>query len=210
MASFPDLHVVFDFDGVIRHHDPVHEADSCAELGLRPGRLAAMAFQHELMSQLVRGGHRRADWIAEVGRRAGNLPEVIDRDAAVDAVDAWLADWGRVDAVMVEILDALRSQGLPVALLTNGTDTTPAELEHHGLDGAFGWVFNSWELAVAKPDPRIFHAVSDSLGCRPNQVVFFDDTLVHVAAAQSVGWKAHRFTSAVKVREQLAKLGVAT
>ncbi len=200
--------VVFDFDGVLRHHDSIHEAEAAQAVHLRPGQLASIAFQRDLLSQMVEGGLRRADWIRAVGDQVGAADGVIDRRAAVDVVARWLADWGWVDPEMVALVDELRTNGHRVALLTNGTDTIEAELAHHRLGGRFDPVFNSWNLGMAKPDPRIFVHVTEELGLDPNEVAFFDDSLPNVTAAQGVGWRAHRFDSSVTTRRMLRKHGL--
>ncbi|MEZ5377556.1 MAG: HAD family phosphatase [Acidimicrobiales bacterium] len=200
--------VVFDFDGVVRHHDSIHEAEAARAVQLAPGQLASIAFQRDLLSQMVEGGLRREDWIREVGQQVGAVDGVLDREAAVDVVARWLADWGWVDPEMLAVVQTLRDAGHRVALLTNGTDTTDAELVHHRVDHLFDPVFNSWHLGVAKPDPRVFQYVTDTVDIAPNEVTFFDDTLANVTAAQGFGWRAHHVTSVDGVRRVLRRHGL--
>ncbi len=200
---------MFDFDGVVRHHDSIHEAEAAQAIDLRPGELASIAFQRELLGQMVQGGMTRDQWIVEVGRQASEIDGVGSRRAnAPRAVSRWLADWGWVEPEMVSMIVALRDRGHRVALFTNGTDTTPAELEHHRLTGYFDPVFNSWDLGAAKPNPAVFVRVANDLGLEPNEVMFFDDTLANVTAAQGVGWRAHVFRSPVETRHLLIRHGL--
>ncbi len=190
--------VVFDFDGVLRHYDSIHEAEAARAVDLAPGQLASIAFQRDLLHRMVRGGMTRDDWIEEVGRRVA-APQVVSR---------WLADWGWVEPAMVELVSDVRRSGTKVALFTNGSDTTPAELDHHRLTGHFDIVFNSWELGLAKPDPDVYRMVGAELGLVANEVMFFDDTLPNVTAAQGVGWKAHWYRTPTETRRILTRHGL--
>lgn len=191
--------VVFDLDGVIRHFDPDREAEAAAALGWTPGAVAARSFRPELCGPLVVGECTRAEWVARVGDAIGN--------AAVAA--AWLDDRGAVDPSMLELIGAVRSDGMRVSLLTNGTDTIADELAHLGIADLFDDVFNTWDIGVAKPDPEIYAHVCRAIGAEPNEVVFFDDSLSNVVAAQGFGLRAHRFESATDCRRRLLQAGVA-
>ncbi len=194
----PPSCLVLDFDGVIRHHHPVHEAMAARAAGLEPGAMARLAFDHELVGALVVGRITRAQWIERVA----------ERSTAPEAVRNWLADRGSVDPAMRLLIAETRSAGRPVALLTNGTDATPQELRHHELDRAFDHVFNSSEIGVAKPDPAVYAHVCAALGLDPSEIVFFDDSLANVRSAQGFGIRAHRFESALRTRSQLVAHGL--
>jgi putative hydrolase of the HAD superfamily len=190
---------LFDLDGVIRHFDPQREAEAASALGWEPGAVAARAFRPELCGPLVVGRCTRAEWVVRVGEALGN--------AAV--ATTWLDDRGTVDPVMVELVGAVRAGGNRVALLTNGTDTIADELDHLGIAALFDDVFNTWHIGVAKPDPAIYAHVCRTIRVEPNELVFFDDSLSNVVAAQGFGLRAHRFESAAECRRRLRQDGVA-
>ncbi len=196
----PPSYLLLDFDGVVRHHHPGHEAMASQAAGLEPGAMARIAFDHELMGPLLVGSITRAEWIDRVA----------ERSTAPEAVRRWLADRGSVDPAMRALIADARSVGLPVALLTNGTDATPRELDHHALADAFDVVFNSSSIGIAKPDPAVFAHVCTTLGLDPPAIVFFDDSLANVRAAQGFGIRAHRFESAGRARAQLVAHGLLT
>lgn len=47
--------------------------------------------------------------------------------------------------------------------------------------------FTSFELGMLKPDPRIFEAVREKLGCRFEEMIFVDDKPRNVEAARDLG-----------------------
>ena len=53
-------------------------------------------------------------------------------------------------------------------------------------------VFVSCELGLRKPDAAAFRQVSESIGIRPESILFFDDTLENVDGARGVGMSAVR------------------
>ena len=54
----------------------------------------------------------------------------------------------------------------------------------------------SCELGILKPDPAIYRACLDALGCRAERTLFFDDRANNVEAARDLGMEAHIFESA--------------
>ena len=153
--------VLLDLDGVLRHFDldRVHTIEQ--RYGLRDGILHEVAFEPELVDQVITGRIRRTEWVQRVGERVGQV------DAAIETFD----DIGVVDAAMLAEVDALRSDGATVAVLTNGTDTIREEMEALGIDSRFDAIFNSADLGVAKPDRRVFESVCSRLEVQPAQVL---------------------------------------
>ncbi len=129
----PITTVLLDLDGVIRHFDPDHVASVETAAGLEPGSLEAAAFSEGLIELLITGRISRADWTREVGAAVGNL----------DAATNWLDVKGDIDAAMIELIDELRSGRITVAILTNGTDTIPAELDELGVTPHVDAIFNT-------------------------------------------------------------------
>jgi FMN phosphatase YigB (HAD superfamily) len=50
--------------------------------------------------------------------------------------------------------------------------------------------FASHLIGAQKPDPRIYAALEDGTGRRPDQILFFDDREENVVAARARGWSA--------------------
>lgn len=187
-----------DLDGVVRHFDKRIADDLEVEHGLEIGSLRREAFGHPRGHAAITGGLTRSAWADEVGAAVGS-PE---------AAHAWLGTWGAADPAMVLLLAEVRAAGVPVAVLTNGTDTIHDELATVGLTDAFDHVFCTWFIGVAKPDHRVFHHVCDQREVAPNRVLFIDDTPANVLGAAEAGLVAHDFTGVEPLRTTLADLGV--
>lgn len=76
---------------------------------------------------------------------------------------------------------------VPVAALTNGN----ADLGRIGLTQHFRFTLGAREFGAAKPDPAIFHAACERLGCAPGEVLHVgDDPEMDVAGARRAGLRA--------------------
>jgi putative hydrolase of the HAD superfamily len=58
----------------------------------------------------------------------------------------------------------------------------------------------SCELGILKPDPAIYRACLDALGCRAERTLFFDDRANNVEAARDLGMEAYIFESVGQAR----------
>lgn len=190
--------VLFDLDGVVRHFDPRDVADIERRYGLAPGSIPTAAFASPLIEQVTTGRISRAEWVGEVGRMLG------DAGAA--------AEWGRlparVDPEITALSDELQALGLTTAILTNGTDTIPAEVIGLGLDAHFDRVFNSAEIGFAKPDVRAYTHVVDELATDAAEVFFTDDSEGKLAGARRIGMPVHRFRGVERLRAALREVSV--
>ena len=174
-----------DLDGVLRRFELARGAALEQQHGLPAGALAAAAFGSPALHAAITGRCTRAAWVAAAGQTLG----------APAAIHAFLADDGQVDAEVLALLGAVQQAGGRVGLLTNATDTLPAELGRLGLAGRLDAVISSHMLGVCKPEPGLFAAVQLMLGCVADEVAFVDDQAANVAAAQAAGWRAVQFTT---------------
>jgi len=109
---------------------------------------------------------------------------------------------------MYSIVRELKDNGVPIYGLTNwweelyhfAEDSTPAI---RLMDG----VVVSGIEKVAKPEPKIFHLISERYGFQPEAAVFIDDSPKNVAGAEAVGFTGIHFQNAAKLRQQLHDLG---
>jgi len=75
--------------------------------------------------------------------------------------------------------------------------------ETHDFIEWFDHPFTSWELGYRKPDPDIYLKTLQIAGVSPQRAVFIDDVEAHVLAARSLGIRAHQFTSARQLIQDL-------
>lgn len=76
------------------------------------------------------------------------------------------------------------------------------------LGPAFSHHFVSHLTGRIKPDADAFEHVVDSLGCRPEQVLFLDDNKLNVEAARRFGMQAVRVQSISETRRALIERGI--
>lgn len=192
--------VLLDLDGVIRHFETDHRDQIEVAAGLAPGTLWAAAFEPGLVEQLITGRITRAAWTIAVGEAVGNP----------SAAAEWLAEKGTVDPDMIGLIDELRSRGVIVAILTNGTNTIPAELDELGVTPHVDAIFNTADIGYAKPDRRAFEHACAALETDPTQVFFTDDSVSKLPGAIEIGITAEHFVGVLALRAHLVALGLLT
>ncbi|MBR6663253.1 MAG: HAD-IA family hydrolase [Alphaproteobacteria bacterium] len=93
---------------------------------------------------------------------------------------------GQVFPETKEAMEFLQSRGITNCILSNalpnlaGTGIVEGLVEEKNA-------FTSYDLRLLKPDPKIFKAVLEKLGAKPGDVIFVDDKLKNVEAAQKLG-----------------------
>ena len=95
---------------------------------------------------------------------------------------------GGVHDSVVALAHRVRASGRKSALITNNAH----EFREHWrktlpLDELFHEVIDSSEVAMRKPDPRIFQLAFDRLGVAAECCVFLDDYPGNIAAAEALG-----------------------
>lgn len=190
--------VLFDLDGVVRHFDPENVASIERAHELDPGSIDAVAFAPHHLEQVTTGRISRHEWVERIGVELGNA----------EAAEAWGSQPFRVDEEVLDLVDELRANGIRTAVLTNGTDTIPAEIASINLGSHFEAVFNSAEIGWTKPDMRAFRHVLDAMQLPPQEVLFTDDSVGKLAGAETLGMPTHHFAGVVGLREALRTAGV--
>ena len=117
IASGVELFLV-DLDGVIRIYDPADTLRVEMAHGLPGGTIEATAFTEDLMAKVTTGALSRREWVDIIGKRIGNTQAAL----------AWESRPVAVEWRVLRITDKLRSLGVQVGLITNGTDNLRREL----------------------------------------------------------------------------------
>jgi 2-haloacid dehalogenase len=109
----------------------------------------------------------------------------------------------------VEILRALKKQGVPVYALTNMESWTyPGRCERYPFLRWFDGTLVSGFEGVAKPDPRVFELLLDRFGLNAASTLFIDDSPKNVIAARAAGIQAIEFESPAQLRQGLEQAGL--
>ena len=109
--------------------------------------------------------------------------------------------WLRVNPEALALAREIKAQGVRIAILSN----MPHDLLAY-VRSEFDWLDEfevkiwSCEFGITKPDPAIYRACLDALGCEPARTLFFDDRPNNVEAARDLGMEAHIFESAEQAR----------
>ena len=150
--------------------------------------------------------------LPQVGMQAPTVEAELDKLFGRH-LDAYRGSW-RPFADSADVLADLRSQGLKIGLLTNGTQEQQLDkLRSIGLLDAFDVVCTSERIGAPKPDPNAFLTLADELGVAASSCLFVGDNPDHdIAGAAAVGMHAllvdrygeHALDIASAITEKLA------
>ncbi len=173
--------LLFDMDGTLTHTDPVH---------LR-------AFRHLLADYgltMDEAGYRenisgRSN--PEVGLRLFPHHPTESHAAILSRKEALFREYAlelMPLAGAVDLIASARSQGMPVALVTNAPR---ANVDHIlnaiGLSDAFDTIVHGDEMARPKPDPLPYLTALDRLGSTAANALAFEDSIPGIRAATAAG-----------------------
>ena len=134
--------------------------------------------------------YRREAWRRALARHGAEDP-----DLAADLSERFV--WERAlrqvpYPEVLEVLVALRSRGLRLAMVTNGDrDLQRRKARGSGLLPLFEHVVVSGQLGLGKPEPGIFHHALGLLGVEPDAAVMVGDSLARdVRGALGAGIRA--------------------
>ncbi|MBR6380276.1 MAG: HAD family phosphatase [Lachnospiraceae bacterium] len=118
-----------------------------------------------------------------------------------------VTDMVRPRAYAIPWVQELRRQGYGVYYLSNFSKKAYDECRHAlgFMDYCDGGILSYRELIV-KPNPEIYHRLTDRYGLDPSECVFFDDTQKNVDGAIACGWKAFLFTTKEQAVRDLESL----
>jgi HAD superfamily hydrolase (TIGR01509 family) len=120
----------------------------------------------------------------------------------------WIETLGSPIEENVALLRRLRASGKPVYALSNFARETFALAErHHDFLSEFDDRVISGHVGVVKPDPRIFKILFERVGRPPGELLFIDDQLANVRAAEALGMAAVQFRPGVDLESELATRG---
>jgi putative hydrolase of the HAD superfamily len=96
----------------------------------------------------------------------------------------------RERTAMFAVLGALPVEDYVVGVLSNNVPVLCDRVrDDPRMQRVQHWVFSN-EIAVRKPDPRAYQALTEALGVPPQETVFIDDAVANVEAARALGFRA--------------------
>ena len=94
----------------------------------------------------------------------------------------------------VRLMTALQARGVPVFSLTNfGIQSYDYAATHYPFLRAFDRDFISGHMGVIKPAAQIYEMLEAGSGLNGADLIFTDDRVDNIAAANARGWRTHLF-----------------
>lgn len=194
--------IVFDIGGVLLRTDNRSSRQQLeTKYGLDPGEADRLVFDSKAAQESTIGKASQDSIWANVA----NHLKLSDNELEAFKEAFWLDD--KVDQDLIAILQEFR-QTYDTALLSNAwLDARKTFADAYGLiEGQTAdHILYSSELGLAKPDPRIYYALAEKLDCAFDEIIFVDDFLENVAAAQMLGIHAIRYHPGINLIEEIEK-----
>ncbi|MBM3184469.1 MAG: HAD family phosphatase, partial [Chlamydiae bacterium] len=129
------------------------------------------------------------------------------------------SDWGEsfrsvmkdaigVNPQMYVLVNQLKEQQIPVALLSNIDERLSKLIRDFGLYEPFNPCLLSCEIGIEKPDLKAYEFLLTELNLPAKEVLFIDDRPENIEAAKAAGLDAILFQSEQQLRGELSKRGV--
>jgi putative hydrolase of the HAD superfamily len=195
--------VIFDYGGVISTSPPPSVRENLAALAGIPveklnkadrvcrreydrGRFDTPGYYHYLAQEA--GIHADEETILKMAR--------IDTDS-----------WKNFNPGTLELMEDIKARGFKLGILSNMPfdflDWLKTELPvFHKVDLALF----SCELALIKPENKIYEILAERLGCNFENIVFFDDMRENIDAANALGIRGFVWKNVEEARSELRRL----
>jgi putative hydrolase of the HAD superfamily len=179
--------VVFDYGGVISFPPPEMVVERLASLGGLDVNILE-TLMRKYRDAYDRGSYSGKDYYRIILEKAGVHYEerILEEMARVD-----MEGWAHINPETIKLMEEVKTAGLTLGILSNMPeeflDMARRVMPLFTLPdiGIF-----SCELGLIKPEAAIYWKLIETLGCKPEEIVFFDDTRVNVETAQEQGIKA--------------------
>jgi epoxide hydrolase-like predicted phosphatase len=196
--------VVFDYGGVLEQNS-----------GGNPVRLIA-----ELMSVPLED-FKKVYFKYNHLSNAENLPWIDMIKFVVSEFDDSELMWNKVKALisnfesksvpnvaLLNILPSLKERGYLTAIFSNYTSELRSILAEQNILQYFDEVVISGEIGLQKPSKEAFEAMFSSLGVKPQEIVFIDDTPKSLETAGELGYTPILFKDNEQLFSELTMLGI--
>lgn len=183
--------IVFDFGNVLIDLD----FEGCFEYF---GRILEVDWSdRKLPESITKAIHRYNKGEIKDESMLWAFQQVNDKTPPRDLVKAWNSLVQTMPAHRFKLLASLKAR-YNLVLLSNINNLHILHIQKHfekdhpaeDFESYFDHVFYSHIIGMRKPDDEIYLHITDTLGINPADILFLDDMLVNVEAAQKLGWNA--------------------
>jgi len=177
--------VIFDMDGTLIDSESVYIAamrEAAGTLGL--------ALPLDLCHAMVGVPSHECNLMLQEHYRPG-FDLGVFRGHFSNSVHRQMSERVPVKPGVVELLDFLRDQGVPLAIATSaGRATAERNLGRAGLLDRFDAVATRDDVEHPKPAPDLYLEAAKRLGVAPELCVAFEDSSIGIIAAHAAGMRA--------------------
>lgn len=190
----PDC-IVFDLGGVIVDLDSMKTFNELVSYARKELKLEEIA-EHPLLHDFERGQIEASDFVRDLSQV---IDAAVEHDQLIKSWNAMIID---VPPARLELVRKLGEQ-IPVYAFSN-TNSLHIEFlddmlrDRYGYDSVasyFDRAFYSYQMGHRKPDPESFDWIVKEMGAAEKNVLFLDDNLINIQAAERAGFKGWHITS---------------
>ena len=192
--------IVFDIGGVLLRTECNSYRQKLEEkYNLPPGELESLVFgSEEAQASTIGLADQDSIWNAVAAKL------LLSKKALADFIRLfWAGDL--LDAELIAFLQDCRPAYI-TALLSNawkGLRQTIAD-EYGIIEGVtVDRILFSSELGIAKPDPRIYKILANTINCGYHEILFVDDFIENVAAARVLGINTIHYQSGIDLLNEI-------
>lgn len=193
--------VVFDLGGVLFQWRPLQIVESFTNSAEEQRLLLTKVLRHPDWLSLDRGTMLMAESIPKFAARTSMSEDRIE-DFLTHVVDS-LVKIEETEALLFQIID----YHYAVYYLTNMNNAFFETLsERNSCMSLFLGGIVSANERVIKPEPDIFHQLSQQYNLAPAETLFIDDTAANIETAQALGFQTVLFTQTPSCLENIRKI----
>ena len=180
--------ILFDFDGVLATQDKFYSEHYCHINGLDHTDWLAF-WLNDFQDCLV--GKTDCKQVMQKFLQS----QALDID-----IEAYFKDWFdyeyNLNTELFELIDKIRHISIKTYISSNQEQYKHEFFQNQpGLTSHFDQIFTSSSLGHKKPDSQFWLQILQILNLKPHEVLFIDDTLKYVQAAQKLGIQSHHYTN---------------
>ena len=180
-------HILFDIGGVVVINNQINYEDFDKELSLEKGSVKKIiddCFHKSAKGEKI----EIKNYIETTYKNTITFEQynnVLKKIYGAEKVNEELVEWINNHKTQFHIHALSNNTKALKKLLTDKFDIV--EIFEH--------IFNSAEIGLAKPDPKLFTYVLDKLGAKAKECLFVDDNLHNTEAAKALGFHVVHFTN---------------
>ena len=198
-----DAVICFDLGGVLL--EIIHDLEERIEVCRSPERSLRLSdsTKRELIAdnlEYQRGRLSRDDYMALLVSKTAGSGFTHD-------------DWERIEQGIIlgpmpdaeDMVSFFRERAKDLGVLSNTCEMHVQQFQSYSFFDQIpeSSIVYSHRDKVLKPEPEAFTCFEERLGCRPDEVVLFDDTRENISAAHQAGWKAFQIVRGIPVFPQV-------